>query len=416
MRLVITALCGLMTGLFMIPTALAAATTKNDWAPADTVVPKKYIIKYKPDINALERELHEANVNVKARNGGQRGIVAGFGMPGLQGYIVEIPSSELADLVQQSDLIEYIEKDTIAKVAVADITPPTPKRAMTSQYNAPWGLARVSHRTRDHWDHYYYDSSAGKDVRVYVLDTGIRTTHAEFADGGGGGRAEWGANFVAGSPDADEAGHGTHVTGVVAGVTYGVAKRATVVAVKVLGRGGGMSGLLQGLDWAVADARQRGAAGRTVINMSLSGAYTQSVNDGVSAATDAGLIVVAAAGNDNGSAAEWSPASAPSAITVGAIDRDDRRAGFSNWGAAVEIFAPGGGIASAYNSSDSATATMTGTSMAAPHVAGLAAYFIAMDGLSGSLAVTERILDVATKGVGDPRGAADRIGYSADGA
>jgi subtilisin family serine protease len=285
---------------------------------------------------------------------------------------------------------------------------------MTSQYRAPWGLARISHRARGHWD-YYYDSSAGEGVRVYVLDTGIRTTHAEFTDGG---RAEWGANFIAASPDADEDGHGTHVAGILAGQTYGMAKKATVVAVKVLGGGGTgtMSGLLQGLDWAVADARERGVARRAVINMSLSGAYTQSVNDGVRAATDAGLTVVAAAGNDNSSAADWSPASAPSAITVGAIDMDDRRAEFSNWGPVVDIFAPGVGIASAYNSSDSATATMTGTSMAAPHVAGLAAYFIAIEGLSGSAAVTERILDVATKGVGDPKGAAERIGYNAGGA
>ncbi|KAK4237134.1 peptidase S8/S53 domain-containing protein [Achaetomium macrosporum] len=316
-------------------------------------------------------------------------------MPGLQGYVVEMPSSELDDLFQ-NDLIEYIEKDTIAKAAKipkgSEVTHPPTKRAMTSQYSAPWGLARISHRIRGHWD-YYYDSSAGACVRVY------------------------GANFIPSSPDADDDGHGAYVAGIVAGKTYGVTKKATVVAVKVLGNAGTgtMSGLLQGLNWAVADARERGVARRAVINMSLTGAYTQSVNDGVRAATDVGLTVVAAAGNDNSSAADWSPASAPAAITVGAIDRDDRRAEVSNWGAVVDVFAPGVQIVSASNSSDSATASMSGTSMAAPHLAGLAVYFIAMEGLSGSAAVTERILDVATKGVRDTQGAGDRIGYNAGG-
>jgi len=266
-------------------------------------------------------------------------------------------------------------------------------------------------------------------VRVYVLDTGIRTTHAEFLDDPwelanstttngttffGRSRAIWGANFVENTPDIDEDGHGTHVAGTIAGRTYGVVKKATVVAVKVLDKTGSgyMSGLLQGLNWAVSDATKRGVASRSVINMSLGGPYTQSVNEAVKAATDMGITVIAAAGNDRANASEYSPASASTAITVGAIGRDDYKADFSNWGPGVDIFAPGVTIPSAFAEHDNATLMMSGTSMAAPHVAGLAAYFLAKDNLKGYTEVSRQLLELATAGVGDKGDAPDRIAYN----
>lgn len=283
---------------------------------------------------------------------------------------------------------------------------------MIKQHHAPWGLGRISHRVRNNPD-YFYSDSAGKGVRVYVLDTGIRTSHAEFAPN----RAVWGTNFIPDTPNADEDGHGTHVAGTIAGKTFGVAKKATVVAVKVLDRTGSgyMSYLLQGLNWAVADAKKRGIAKKAVINMSLGGDYTEAVNAGVKAATDAGMTVVVAAGNDDGDAKEYSPGSASTAITVGASDTADMRAYFSNYGGGVDIFAPGVGILSASKGGDKANMTMSGTSMAAPHVAGLAAYFIAREHLSGYAAVSKRILNAATKGVRDRKGSADRIAYNAHG-
>jgi subtilisin family serine protease len=282
---------------------------------------------------------------------------------------------------------------------------------MVKQYNAPWGLARISHHSRNHRD-YVYSDTAGTGIYVYVIDTGIRTSHADF-----NGRAIWGANFMASTSDSDEDGHGTHVAGIIAGETYGVAKNATVIAVKVLDKTGtgSMSGLLQGLNWAVDDAKNRGAVSKAVINMSVAGTYTQSVNDAIKVATDLGITVVAAAGNKNEDVAHWSPGSAPTAITVGAIDEDDRRGDFSNWGAGVDIFAPGVIINSAYNTGDHESGWMSGTSMATPHVAGLAAYFMARDGISGS-EVRERILGTANKGVADRKEGADRIAYNGDGA
>jgi len=388
------------------PLASAVAPIRNDGVLAELVIPNTYIVKYKANGDVLGRTEHEEDVDSRAKNASMRGIFDKFDVPGLQGYVAEISPSELGNLTA-CDLIEFIEKDTIVRRAAVAADPLLAKRYMVEQYDAPWGLARISHRARNQAD-YYYSDTGGEGIHVYVIDTGIRTTHTEF-----GGRAIWGANFVESSPNSDQDGHGTHVAGIIASKTYGVAKKATVVAVKVLDEfgSGSMSGLLQGLNWAVSDAKQRNATKKAVVNMSLSGAYTQSVNDAVKAATDAGVTVVAAAGNKNEDVANWSPGSAPSAITVGAIDTNDTRADFSNWGKGIDIFAPGVAIESAYNNTDTDHAWLSGTSMSTPHVAGLAAYFIAREKLSGN-DVKTRILSAATTGVSDRKEGANRIAYN----
>ncbi|KAK4641470.1 hypothetical protein QC761_0074380 [Podospora bellae-mahoneyi] len=409
-----------LTGLLGL--ALAAVPIKNDGISADIVVPEKYIVKYKANADAGRKKKHESDITNKAKKKNKKGVVESINIDGLSGYVAEIPDSELKQL-RDSDLIEYIEKDTVIQInAVAaprvaadpvEEKHQLAKRAYVTQLHAAWGLARISRRST--WNSgYYYDNTAGQGIRVYVLDSGIRTTHVEFE-----GRAVWGANFIAGSPNTDEYGHGTHVAGTIASKTYGVAKKATVVAVKVLDKNGSgtMSGLISGLNWAVNNAKARGIAKKAVINISLGGGYTASVNAAVKGATDAGLTVVVSAGNSNDNSANYSPASAPSAITVGAIDGTGYRAWFSNWGNLVDIFAPGVSILSAYHTSNTATWYMDGTSMAAPHVAGLAAYFIAKENLSGSPAVTNRILGAAVTGsIGDPKGSWNRRAYNAGGA
>ncbi|KAK0663411.1 peptidase S8/S53 domain-containing protein [Cercophora samala] len=409
-----------LTGLLSL--ALAAVPITNDGISADIVVPEKYIIKYKANADAGRKKKHESDITNKAKKKNKKGVVESINIDGLSGYVAEIPDSELKEL-RDSDLIEYIEKDTVIKpnrvAATPAVTDPVEekhqlaKRAYVTQLHAAWGLARISRRSS--WNSgYYYDNTAGQGIRVYVLDSGIRTTHVEFE-----GRAVWGANFIAGSPNSDEYGHGTHVAGTIAGKTYGVAKKATVVAVKVLDKNGSgtMSGLISGLNWIVNNAKARGIVKKAVINISLGGGYTASVNAAVKAATDAGLTVVVSAGNSNANSGNYSPASAPSAITVGAIDGTGYRAWFSNWGNVVDIFAPGVSVLSAYHTSNTATWYMDGTSMAAPHVAGLAAYFIAKENLSGSSAVTTRILGASVTGsVGDPKGSWNRRAYNAGGA
>ncbi|KAF7549538.1 hypothetical protein G7Z17_g6340 [Cylindrodendrum hubeiense] len=408
-------LCG-FTGLFSL--ALAVAPVKNADISADIVVPDKYIVKYKSAAGSSNRKKHESDITKKAKKKNKKGVVNTISIDGFQGYVVEIPASELNDIAN-SDLIEYIEKDSVVNATAVAASPEhLEKRAFTTQASAPWGLARISHKaggnTGSFESGYYYDGSAGAYVRVYVVDSGIRTTHTEFA-----GRAIWGVNYITGSPNTDEFGHGTHVAGTIAGKTYGVAKRATVVAVKVLDKTGSgtMSGIILGLNWAVNNAKGLGVASKSVVNMSLGGAYTASVNAAVKAATDAGLTVVVAAGNNNDDSSYYSPASAPTAITVGAVEGTNFRAWFSNYGSLVDIFAPGVSTLSAYHTSDTATRYLAGTSMATPHVAGLAAYFITKDKLSGSTAVSNRIFTAAVSGVvADPVGSWNRLAYNAGGA
>ncbi|KAF5637631.1 dimethylaniline monooxygenase [Fusarium tjaetaba] len=257
------------------------------------------------------------------------------------------------------------------------------------------------------------DMTVGTGATVYILDSGIRSTHKKF-----GGRAVWGANFVSGSPDRDEFGNGTHVAGIVGGKTYGVAKGCSMYAVKVIDKNGmnTMSNVLQGLQWAVNHAKSKGITKKSIINASLGGPYTKIGNDAVKAATDLGITIVVAAGNEAEDAANYSPASAPSAITVGAIDSSNYRTLWSNYGKVVDIFAPGSDILSAGHLSDSGSVYRSGTNMAAPHVAGLAAYFMAKEGLRGSVAVTKRIIGAAyTTFVGEAFDGPQHVAYNGGG-
>ncbi|KAF9771208.1 hypothetical protein IL306_011161 [Fusarium sp. DS 682] len=410
-----TALFGL-TGL--VGLALSQAIIKNSGVSSAAVVPDSYIIMYKPNMKSSSKKEHEQTITAKAKSKGKEGIIDNINLSSFQGYIAEIPASELKDVIN-SDLVAYIEKDTVVNItaAAAFTFGPLTKRAYTNQLRAPWGLARISHKSNaiGFDSSYYYDTTASAGTDIYILDTGIRITHSEFSDG----RAIWGANFVSGSPNTDEYGHGTHVAGTIGGKTYGVAKTCKMHAVKVLDKNGSgtMAGVIQGLQWAVKNAKARGVANKAVVNMSLAGYYTAAVNDAVKAATDAGLTVVVAAGNANNDASYYSPASAPSAITVGAVEGSDYRAPWSNYGTSVDIFAPGSGILSSWHLSNSGSRYLSGTSMAAPHVAGLAAYFISKEGIRGSAAVTTRILSAAIPNVVfDPNGSNNRLAYNAGGA
>ncbi|KAH7174953.1 peptidase S8/S53 domain-containing protein [Fusarium flagelliforme] len=392
----------------LIGVALAQVKVQNANVEPDLVIPNSYIIKYKPDASATNKKKHEKVINNKAKNKGKEGVVNNIDLDGFKGYIAEIPSSELK-AVTDSDLVESVEKDTI--VSVSGVAAPLTKRKFATQSNAPWGLARISETYTPNGvgTRYTYDATAGAGITVYVLDTGIRTSHKEFE-----GRAIWGTNFINGSSNTDEFGHGTHVAGTIGGKTYGVAKGCTMIAVKVLDKDGlgTMSGIIQGLQWAVNDAKSRGITKKAVINASLGGFYTQAANEAVKVATKLGITFVSSAGNSADDAAYYSPASAPSAITVGSIDGGGYRNSWSNYGAVVDIFAPGSDILSAGHLTDSSSVYKSGTSMAAPHVAGLAAYFMAKEGLRGSTAVTNRIIAAAGPRVMDAMGSPDRVAYN----
>lgn len=220
--------------------------------------------------------------------------------------------------------------------------------------------------------------------------------------------------------DDDEDGHGTHVAGVAAGKTYGVASKANLIAVRVLDANGDGRGsdVLAGMQWAADDAESKNQISKSVINMSLGAEYTEAFNKATAAIIDKGIVVVAAAGNEGADASDVSPASTPDVITVGATYRNDTRAEFSNWGIALDVFAPGVDILSAWIGNATASMIISGTSMACPHIAGLAAYFIALEknGSSTPAKIAEKIKRVATNGVvADTRNSSNSLAYNDDG-
>ena len=201
-------------------------------------------------------------------------------------------------------------------------------QAIVEQKDPPsWGLVRISHQ-ENQGNSYIYDDTAGEGITVYGIDTGIDIKHPEFED-----RASWGKNF-ADSDDHDGVGHGTHTSSTMVGKTVGVAKKARIIAIKVLRNDGKgqVSDVLAGIEWAAKDATDNGRTGKSVINLSLGGVKNKAYNDAVNSIADAGIFVAAAAGNDNKDAADYSPASAEKACTVAATDKYDKQAQFSNYG------------------------------------------------------------------------------------
>ncbi len=259
--------------------------------------------------------------------------------------------------------------------------------APETEKGAPWGLARVSHRNPlnfGSFNKYLYAEDAGEGVDAYVIDTGTNTEHVDFE-----GRAHWGKTIPVGDEDLDGNGHGTHCSGTIAGKKYGIAKKAHVYAVKVLKSNGSgtMSDVIAGVDFAakrhleqVAEAKKgkrKGFKG-SVANMSLGGGKTTPLDAAVNAAVVAGIHFAVAAGNDNSDACNYSPAAAEKPLTVGASALDDSRAYFSNWGKCTDIFAPGLSIQSTWIGSNTAINTISGTSMASPHICGLLAYYLSL--------------------------------------
>jgi len=282
------------------------------------------------------------------------------------------------DQIRRMPEVAYVEKDQIV-------------RTQDIQKSAPWGLARISHRpklTFSTFTKYLYDSDGGEGVDVYVIDTGINIHHVEFE-----GRASWGKTMPQNDVDEDGNGHGSHCAGTIASRKFGVAKKAHVIAVKVLGSNGSgsMSDVVGGVAWAAGQAKAKAdaadveyaATGSTkhkgsVANMSLGGGKSRALDDSVNKAVDDGMHFAVAAGNDNRDACNYSPAASEKAVTVGASTLADERAYFSNHGECVDVFAPGLNILSTYKGSPTAVATLSGTSMASPHTAGLIAYLLSI--------------------------------------
>jgi subtilisin family serine protease len=299
-------------------------------------------------------------------------------------------SDDRAVALSDDPRVKFVEEDSVM-------------RATVTQSNPPWGLDRIGQRDLPLNQTYSY-TSTGAGVNAYIIDTGIRVTHTQF-----GGRASIAFDAVGDGQNGNDCnGHGTHVSGTVGGSTFGVAKRVRLFAVRVLNCSGSGSnaGVIAGVDWVTAH-RVRPA----VANMSLGGGVSTALDNAVRNSIASGVTYAIAAGNSNANASNSSPARVAEAITVGASTITDARASFSNFGSVVDIFAPGQGILSAWRTSDTATNTISGTSMATPHVAGVAARFLQNNTTASAATVRNELVAQATLNhlTGIPSGTANRL-------
>ena len=270
----------------------------------------------------------------------------------LNGFSGTLNQGQL-NALQHNPNVAYVEQDQEVTLS-------------TTQSGATWGLDRIDQRDLPLSTTYNY-TPTGSGVRAYIIDTGIRTTHTDF-----GGRASIGWDGI-GDGSTDCNGHGTHVAGTVGSTTYGVAKGVTLIGVRVFGCGnsGSTSTIIAGINWTAQNHIKPAVA-----NMSLGGGASTAMDDAVRGLINAGVVAVVAAGNENQNACNVSPARVAEAITVGATTSSDARSSFSNWGSCVDLFAPGSSIRSTWYTSTTATQLLDGTSMASPHVAGVAALYL----------------------------------------
>jgi subtilisin family serine protease len=396
----------------LVAIALATAgSAAHSAGIAGLVIPDQYIVVLKSTTLPGPAAVAPVAQNLLGRVGGGE-LMFVYGNS-LNGFAVRVSKLQ-ADLLARNPLVAYVEQDQTFELVATQASP-------------PWGLDRSDQRALPLSGSYTYGGT-GAGVKVYDIDTGLRSTHVDFA-----GRVVPGRNFATNSSGtlctllgfgcaapvptntSDCNGHGTHTAGTAVGTTYGVAKGAYIVPVRVFGCGNSTATttIIAGVDWVTGDHQ---AGQPAVANMSLGGGASTALDTSVQNLINDGVTVAIAAGNESGAdACGVSPARVLAGITVGSTESNDGRSSFSNIGACLDLFAPGGGVVSAGISSDTSSANLSGTSMAAPHVAGAAARYLAANPTASPAAVQAAIVGNATTGVvGNPgAGSPNRLLYVA---
>ncbi|EXF81467.1 alkaline proteinase [Colletotrichum fioriniae PJ7] len=398
-----------MKGFCVFGIAIASLLAQGAAAPhpqqqqSTAAIPSRWIVTLKLGINKSDVKQHLDWIHDTHRRSLSRrqttGIERTFEIGNFHAYAGEFDQQLLAEIVAKDEVVA-IEPDHEASLT-----------ALTEVSDQPWGLASLSSRAKlvsadvDHQS-YVYDTSAGTGTFAYVLDTGIRISHPDFQ-----GRAIKGTNVFPEVAHDDDFGHGTHVAGTIGSLRFGVAKNVTIVDVKTTRVAYSTTAkIIEALEWSVQNITDTpGRVGKSVISMSLATATSTALNDAVDAATSLGVFVVVGAGNDGKDASTRSPASAPTAFTVGAIDINSTRATWSNFGPSVDVFAAGVDVRSTSLYQDG-TELLSGTSMSTPHISGLALYLKGLEGsaVDAPAAIGARIKELATKdvvtdaGVGSP--------------